>query len=181
MPIIATLDLHGHVTPRMNGAADVMVGYLTNPHVDGADRGREAASIMWDMLAGMQTCSILIRVPMISPSVSLLTAQGPYADLINFGQTLLAPPLINISILAGFAPADATTNGMSIVVAARADVDGGEAAAKAVFEGLKMNSTLTTLRLFLPSTAAHRLHAIKERRRRRFEHQLDGERQRCWG
>ena len=132
VPIIATLDLHGHVTPRMNGAADVMVGYLTNPHVDGADRGREAASIMWDMLAGMQTCSILIRVPMISPSVSLLTAQGPYADLINFGQTLLAPPLINISILAGFAPADAATNGMSIVVAARADVDGGEAAAKAV-------------------------------------------------
>lgn len=132
VPIVATLDLHGHVTPRMNSAADVMVAYLTNPHVDGADRGREAAGIMWDMLAGMQTCSILIRVPMISPSVSLLTAQGPYADLIDFGQTLLAPPLINISILAGFAPADATTNGMSIVVAARTDVDGGEAAAKTV-------------------------------------------------
>lgn len=132
VPIVATLDLHGHVTPRMNDTADVMVAYLTNPHVDGADRGREAAGIMHDMLAGMRTCSVLIRVPMISPSVSLLTAQGPYADLINFGQTLLAPPLINISILAGFAPADATTNGMSIVVAARADTDGGPAAAEAV-------------------------------------------------
>ena len=132
VPIVATLDLHGHVTPRMNDAADVMVAYLTNPHVDGADRGREAAGIMRDMLAGMRTCSILIRVPMISPSVSLLTAQGPYADLIDFGQSLLAPPLINISILAGFALADATTNGMSIVVAARDDADGGEAVAEAV-------------------------------------------------
>ncbi len=132
VPIVATLDLHGHVTPRMNDAADVMVSYLTNPHVDGVERGREAARIMLDMLAGMRTCSTLVRVPMISPSVSLLTAQGPYADLINFGQSLLAPPLINISILAGFAPADATTNGMSIVVAARADVDGGQAAADTV-------------------------------------------------
>ena len=131
VPIVATLDLHGHVTPRMNDTADVMVAYLTNPHVDGADRGREAAGIMRDLLAGMRTCSVLIRVPMISPSVSLLTAQGPYADLINLGQALLAPPLINISILAGFAPADATTNGMSIVVAARSDTDGGSVAAEA--------------------------------------------------
>lgn len=131
-PVVATLDLHGHVTPRMNDAADAMVSYLTNPHVDGADRGREAARIMVDLLAGMRTHSTLVRVPMISPSVSLLTAEGPYADLIDYGQTLLAPPVINISILAGFAPADASTNGMSIVVTARADGDDGRKAADSV-------------------------------------------------
>ena len=67
VPVIATLDLHRHVTPRMNDAADVMVSYLTNPHVDGEDRGREAAQIMLAMLAGVRTHSILVRVPMISP------------------------------------------------------------------------------------------------------------------
>ena len=132
VPVIATLDLHGHVTPRMNDAADVMVSYLTNPHVDGENRGREAARIMLAMLAGMRTHSALVRVPMISPSVSLLTAQGPYADLIDFGQTRLVPPIINISILAGFAPADATTNGMSVVVAAQADDERGREAAEAL-------------------------------------------------
>tara|TARA_B100000029_G_scaffold399658_1_gene398421 strand:+ start:300 stop:1841 length:1542 start_codon:yes stop_codon:yes gene_type:complete len=132
VPIVATLDLHGHVTPRMNDAADVLVSYRTNPHVDGADRGREAAGIMLDLLADKRAHSVLVRVPMICPSVSLLTTEGPYADLIDYGQSLMAPPIINVSILAGFAPADATTNGMSIVVSARDDVDGGREAAKKV-------------------------------------------------
>jgi len=116
VPVIATLDLHGHVTPRMQRSVDAMVAYLTNPHVDQEQRGREAAQILSAMLAGMRTNSTLIKVPMISPAVSLLTAHGPYADLINFGQTFVKPPVINVSILAGFAPANASTNGMSIVV-----------------------------------------------------------------
>ena len=119
IPIIAVLDLHGHVTPRMRASADVMIAYLTNPHVDQFERGEEAAETMISMLGGMQTSSTLVRVPMISPAVSLLTKQGPYADLIRYGQTLLNESIVNISILAGFAPANASTNGMSIVVTAK--------------------------------------------------------------
>ncbi|OED39542.1 hypothetical protein AB833_15060 [Chromatiales bacterium (ex Bugula neritina AB1)] len=119
VPVIATLDLHGHVTPRMNESTDVLVAYLTNPHVDQFERGTEAAKIMMEMHRGMQPHSVLIRVPMISPAVSLLTASGPYADLINLGQSRLGPDIVNVSILAGFAPADASTNAMSIVVTSR--------------------------------------------------------------
>lgn len=121
VPIIATLDLHGHVTPRMQCSVDVMVAYLTNPHVDQLERGCEAAQTMTAMLGGLKTTSTLIKVPMISPAVSLLTAHGPYADLVNYGQTLVKAPILNVSILAGFAPANASTNGMSIVVTADAD------------------------------------------------------------
>ena len=120
IPIIATLDLHGHVTPLMHTSADVLIAYVTNPHVDQEERGAEAAQIMRHMVHGMKTFSTLVRVPMVSPAVSLLTAEGPYADLIDFGQTKLADPIINVSILAGFAPANATTNGMSVVVTADA-------------------------------------------------------------
>ena len=130
VPIISTLDLHGHVTPRMQRSVDVMVAYLTNPHVDQVERGREAAQIMSGMLAGMRTTSSLVKVPMISPAVSLLTAHGPYADLINFGQTLVESPVINVSILAGFAPANASTNGMSIVVTVDANKPNGAEQAK---------------------------------------------------
>ncbi len=122
VPVLATLDLHGHVTPRMNAAADVMIAYLTNPHVDQFERGTEAAQSMMEMFNGMQPHSVLVRVPMISPAVSLLTASGPYADLINYGQSKLTPKILNVSILAGFAPADASTNGMSVVVTSRGDV-----------------------------------------------------------
>lgn len=129
VPIVATLDLHGHVTPRMRNSVDAMVAYLTNPHVDQEERGCEAAGIMRAMLAGLRTCSSLVKVPMISPAVSLLTAAGPFADLVKFGQTLAVPPVINVSILPGFAPANASTNGLSIVVTADAgDPDGAETA-----------------------------------------------------
>ena len=116
IPIVATLDLHGHVTSKMQSSADVMVAYRTNPHVDQFERGFEAATIMISMLNGMRVSSALVKVPMVSPAVSLLTKKGPYADLIEYGQTLLHEGIVNISILAGFAPADASTNGMSILV-----------------------------------------------------------------
>lgn len=116
IPIVATLDLHGHVTSKMLSSTDVMVSFKTNPHVDQFERGFEAANIINSMLNGMQVSSALVKVPMISPAVSLLTANGPYADLIDYGQTLLNDNIINISILAGFAPADASTNGMSVLV-----------------------------------------------------------------
>jgi microcystin degradation protein MlrC len=132
VPIVATLDLHGHVTPRMNDSVNVMIAYLTNPHVDMAERGAEAATVLRDLMRGMQAHSVLVRVPMISPAVSLLTASGPYADLIAQGQSRLGPDIINVSILAGFAPADASTNGMSVVVSSR----NGEAPARALANAL---------------------------------------------
>ena len=119
VPIIATLDLHGHVTPKMASSANVLVAYLTNPHVDQVERGSEAAAIMLSMLDGMKTFSALVRVPMVSPAVSLLTANGPYADLLNYGQDCVNDDIVNVSILAGFAPANASTNGMSVVVTSR--------------------------------------------------------------
>ena len=121
VPVIATLDLHGHVTPKMVSSADVLVAYLTNPHVDQIERGCEAATIMLEMQSGMKVCSALVKVPMISPAVSLLTAVGPYADLINYGQSCLNDVVLNVSILAGFAPANASTNGLSVVVTTRND------------------------------------------------------------
>lgn len=123
VPVIATLDLHGHVTPRMTESADVMIAYLTNPHVDQIERGQEAADIMLQMNQGLRPVATLVKVPMISPPVCLLTAQGPYADLINYGQTCISDQILNVSILAGFAPADATTNGLSVVVTARDDAN----------------------------------------------------------
>ncbi|MEM6693587.1 MAG: M81 family metallopeptidase [Pseudomonadota bacterium] len=134
VPIVATLDLHGHVTPRMQGSVDAMVAYLTNPHVDQRERGAEAAQIICAMLAGLRTTSTLIKVPMISPAVSLLTARGPFADLVSFGQTLVTPPILNVSILPGFAPANASTNGMSIVVTADASAPDAPRAAQQVAE-----------------------------------------------
>ncbi len=69
---------------------------------------------------------------MISPAVTLLTARGPFADLVDLGQTLVNAPILNVSILPGFAPANASTNGMSIVVTADAGAADAPTAARRV-------------------------------------------------
>jgi microcystin degradation protein MlrC len=42
-PIVATFDLHGNHTQRRINAATAVVGFDTYPHIDMAERGREAA------------------------------------------------------------------------------------------------------------------------------------------
>jgi len=126
VPVVATLDLHGNVSERMIEAADVIVAYRTNPHVDMAERGREAAAALIEMFDGLRPAAALVRLPVTPPTVTLLTAAGPYADIINYGQSRLTADIVNVSILGGFAYADTPKNGLAIIVTARS----GKAAAQ---------------------------------------------------
>ena len=44
VPLVATLDLHATITPRMVQEADALVGYDTYPHIDLYETGARAAS-----------------------------------------------------------------------------------------------------------------------------------------
>ena len=52
IPLVVTFDLHGNITQPLVDAADVLVGYDTLPHVDMAERGREATEILRYLLDG---------------------------------------------------------------------------------------------------------------------------------
>jgi len=123
VPVVATLDLHGNVSQRMVDEADVIVAYRTNPHVDMFDRGREAADIMAEMFAGLKPEVAFLRLPITPPTVTLLTEKGPYADLIDYGQSLIDADVINVSILGGFAYSDTQKNGLAIIVTAHHKAD----------------------------------------------------------
>ncbi len=131
IPLIATLDLHANVSQAMVDHADLLIAYLTNPHVDQRERATEAARAMDEMFAGMRPAAAHVKVPIAAPSVVLLTAQGPYADIIEAGQTAQAASdgaILNVSTLAGFIYSDSPKCGMSVIVTARDD----EQAAKAL-------------------------------------------------
>ena len=119
VPVVATLDLHANVSKRMVESADAIVAYRTNPHVDMRDRGVETANILRELFMGMKTDVALIRLPLISSTVNLLTKKGPYADLMNYGQSLVTEDIANVSILGGFAFSDTPKNGLAIIVTAR--------------------------------------------------------------
>lgn len=125
VPIIATLDLHANVSQRMVHSVDMLIAYVTNPHVDAYERGQEAARAMLEVLhAGTRPAMASLRLPLVAPSVTLLTAAGhPYGDVIRLGQSKLGADIMNVSITGGFAFSDTDRNGMTVTVTARGDRD----------------------------------------------------------
>ena len=119
VPVVSTVDLHANISQRMVDSADVIISYLTDPHADQYDRGKEAAAILHEMFNGMCPTVSNIRIPIVPPNVSLLTANGPYGDLIDYGQSQLGAEILNVSIVAGFAYSDTSVNGLHVLVAAR--------------------------------------------------------------
>ncbi len=123
--VIVTLDLHANISERMVTQCDLIVGYRTNPHVDMTERGEEAALGLRLILAGRaDPKAAFIRMPLTPAPVALLTADGPYGDLIDYGnrrRAELAGDIFNVSIFGGFVFADSPKNGLAIVVSARSD------------------------------------------------------------
>ncbi|MBM3534096.1 MAG: M81 family metallopeptidase [Alphaproteobacteria bacterium] len=123
VPIIGTLDLHANVSQAMVDLADALVAYLTNPHVDMRERGRECAAIMRAMLGGMRPKSAFVKLPLIPPSITQNTKSGPYADIIRYGQSKLDHEILNVSICSGFTLGDTPKNGMTVTVTARTSAE----------------------------------------------------------
>src|SRR5246500_3361463 len=134
VPIAATLDLHANVSERMVGSVDVFIGYRTNPHLDMRERGAEAAGAIRELLDGVKPQRAFIRLPIVPPTVTLLTAAGPYAEMIDFGQRRMSPEIMNVSAMGGFAFADAPECGLSVVVTARHEKHAAEALAREIAE-----------------------------------------------
>ena len=122
--IVVTHDLHANISDALVSASDLVIGYQTNPHVDMLERGEEAAFSLRSMLAGARAETAFVRLPLTPPSVVLLTREGPYADLIDYGQRRkreLGGAIFNVSVFGGFVFGDTPKNGIAVVVTGRGD------------------------------------------------------------
>ncbi len=123
--IVMTLDLHANISQLMVDSVDLIIGYRTNPHVDMIERGEEAAFSLRRILAtGKRPRHALCKPPIAPASIALLTAAGPYADLIDYGQRRQAESagaVLNVSIFGNFIFSDTPDNTLSVVVTARED------------------------------------------------------------
>jgi microcystin degradation protein MlrC len=134
VPIVATFDLHANVSERMVDSIDVFIGYRTNPHLDMRERGEEAALAMRELLQGLKPQHAFIRLPIVPPTVTMLTASGPYAEMIALGQRKKTSEILNVSVMGGFAFADAAKNGLAVIVTARSDASAARALAREIAE-----------------------------------------------
>jgi microcystin degradation protein MlrC len=83
-PIGVSLDLHGHVTPRMLQPEVFFVGYGAYPHIDMYETGEKTARIMVDRLAGkIRPVMALAKRPMIISPVNGRTTEGPMTAVVD--------------------------------------------------------------------------------------------------
>ena len=75
-PVVATVDLHANISDEMVASTDAIISYRTNPHVDQAERAAEAARLLRRLLDGDRLAASFIRLPIVAPTVTLLTARG---------------------------------------------------------------------------------------------------------
>jgi microcystin degradation protein MlrC len=129
VPVLATLDLHANVSWTMVEQADMLCAYVTNPHVDQAERGAECAGVMRAMLGGLRPRAAFVKLPFIPPATSQNTAAGPYADAIAHARRYLDHEVLNVSISSGFSLGDTPKNGLSVIVTTRGDAARAQQAA----------------------------------------------------
>ena len=125
VPIVATLDLHANISSRMVDLADVLIGYDTYPHIDMAERGQEATTVLARLMRGeLRPAYALRKPPMLPTSQRMTTGRMPMRALIERAHEMEDDPrVINVTIAGGFPPADVADAGFGILVTTDDDPD----------------------------------------------------------
>ena len=133
-PIIVTYDLHGNHTPRRMQFANASIGYDTYPHVDMAERGREAGKLMWRTVRGeIRPVTALKQVPMFWSAQRQVTAHEPMNEVLQRIHELeTRSGILAASVSTGFPWADVPQLGASVFVVADGDQELAQAAANEV-------------------------------------------------
>jgi microcystin degradation protein MlrC len=81
VPVAGTFDFHANLSATMVSLADLLVGYDTYPHVDMAERGREAALLLARILETRRrpVCT-LRKVPLVTVPQVQATETEPMRD-----------------------------------------------------------------------------------------------------
>lgn len=123
VPVVATVDLHANISERMVENVDALISYRTNPHMDQAERAKDAARVLRRLVSGERARRAFVRLPLTPASVTLLTREGPYADAIHYGQSKVGDGVFDVSIVGGFVFSDTSKNGVAVIVNGRKGAD----------------------------------------------------------
>lgn len=123
VPVVATLDLHANLSPAMVNAADALLAYRTNPHLDMRETGRQAASLLGRMMAGAaKPATAAVFLPMVVNIEAQATAEPPCRGLQAKAEEIRRQPgVLSVAVLLGFPYADVAEMGAAATVATDGD------------------------------------------------------------
>lgn len=130
-PIVVTTDLHANHTRRRVQAADIIVGFDTYPHVDMAERGREAVNLIVDTIRRRIRPTMAIRqIPLFWTASRQVTSHPPMDEVLRRVHELeKRPGVVSATVATGFQWADVPEAGSSVIVVTDNDVNLAQVAA----------------------------------------------------
>jgi microcystin degradation protein MlrC len=116
MPLIATLDFHSNYTKIMVDIVDVLIGYDTNPHVDGYERSLEAIRVIKRLIDDSLKPTKAFRQPLMIP-LEGNTNYHPMKTIMDRAHEMeTIDGVETITVAQGFCFSDIEFPGMSIIV-----------------------------------------------------------------
>ena len=117
VPITASLDLHGNITPESFELADALVGCRTYPHEDFYETGERCAGLMNDCFQGKTLYKAFRQIPFLP----MLSTTSTYVDPARSVYAAIAevekdPSVLCATVMEGFPPADADFCGPTVFV-----------------------------------------------------------------
>lgn len=94
VPVVATLDLHAHVTAAMVDNADALVAWETYPHRDAYETGERAATLLLNTIAReCRPAMAMAKVPVVVGGINGSTdGDTPFAEVMRFAKSIEAHP-----------------------------------------------------------------------------------------
>ena len=126
LPIAVTLDLHANIGQAMVDRVNVITTYDTYPHVDAAERAREAVDLLVRTIQGeLRPTMALAKPPLMPVPQAIATAEGPFKTIFDRAHEMeRSGEAITVTAAGGFAYADVPEAGIGLLVTTDDDPEG---------------------------------------------------------
>jgi microcystin degradation protein MlrC len=160
IPIVASLDFHTNMTPEMVRYSSAMVGYRTYPHIDMAETGSRAATLLDRLIREQRPLYKAYRrtdflIPLVWQCTLAEPTRGVFdlIDEIERGGASHNQGIVSITHTPGFPPADIAQCGPALVVYGR-DQEAADAAADRILAAINAKEGEFAGRLYTADEAA---------------------------
>src|SRR5829696_7905747 len=118
LQIAVTLDLHANIGQAMVDQVDVITTYDTYPHVDAAERAREAVDLLVRTVRGeIRPAMALAKPPLMPVPQAIATGEGPFKTLFDRAFAMeRSGEALTVTIAGGFAYSDVSEAGLGLLV-----------------------------------------------------------------
>jgi microcystin degradation protein MlrC len=158
-PLVASLDLHANVTPRMLALADAMTAFREYPHVDMPETGERTAALLDQLARGERWHTHALRVPFLLPLNAQCTLVDPARSIYAQLDALERRFGVHLSFTMGFPAADIADCG-PVVFGHGADAQRVHEAVRALHGAVLESRAAFALDLLEPDAAVERALAL---------------------